>query len=419
MTFPSTHPSDFCWAAGIENTFIPQSRFGMRALDEYALTQHYQQWKTDLDLVAETGVRALRWGIPWYKVQPAPNRWDWAWVDQVLDYMVNGKGIAPILDLMHYGTPLWLENSFVNHQYPERVAEYASAVVERYASLVRYITPLNEPTVNADFCGRRGEWPPYLEGDDGYVKLCLAIAKGMVLTSQAIRAANPQLVQVQVEALWKFTTQSAQHAEQVALQNEHQYLVFDLTTGRVNPQHPLYSYLQGFGASEALLDWFQHNKASYDVFGANFYPWSYGEYVPRADGALRRVRRKTSGWAIAEVVEDAYRRYQLPVMVTETSATEKMAGRAQWMDETIAAVFDLRKKGVPVVGYTWFPMITMIDWAYRRGRKPVSDYLLNLGLFEASFDANGLLKRSPTEYVARYRSYTTQTVPPVGPQLNK
>jgi beta-glucosidase/6-phospho-beta-glucosidase/beta-galactosidase len=236
----------------------------------------------------------------------------------------------------------------------------------------------------------------------------------MVLTTQAIRAANPQSVLVQVEALWKFTTQSAQHAEKVALQNEHQYLVFDLTTGRINSQHPLYGYLREFGASESQLDWFQHNKATYDVFGANFYPWSYGEYVPRADGTLRRVRRKTSGWAIAEVVEDSYRRYNLPVMVTETSATEKMAGRAQWMDETIAAVFDLRKKGVPVVGYTWFPLITMIDWAYRRGRKPVSEYLLNLGLIESSFDADGVLKRKPTEHVARYHGYTSHSVPDVG-----
>ena len=57
-------PAGFCWATGIENTFIPHIRPGFRALDEYALTQHYQQWKTDIDLVAETGVRALRWGIP-------------------------------------------------------------------------------------------------------------------------------------------------------------------------------------------------------------------------------------------------------------------------------------------------------------------------------------------------------------------
>ena len=71
----------FTWATGIEDTFIPHARPGLRALDEYELTQHYAQWKSDFDLVAETGVHALRWGIPWYKVQPKPDRWDWAWTD--------------------------------------------------------------------------------------------------------------------------------------------------------------------------------------------------------------------------------------------------------------------------------------------------------------------------------------------------
>jgi beta-glucosidase/6-phospho-beta-glucosidase/beta-galactosidase len=72
---------------------------------------------------------------------------------------------------MHYGTPLWMENAFINSAYPARVAEYAFAFAERYKELVRYYTPLNEPMVNALFCGRLGQWPPHLEGMDGYVKV--------------------------------------------------------------------------------------------------------------------------------------------------------------------------------------------------------------------------------------------------------
>jgi hypothetical protein len=47
----------FLWATGIEDTFIPHARPGLRALDEYELTQHYKLWKRDFDLVAETGVK--------------------------------------------------------------------------------------------------------------------------------------------------------------------------------------------------------------------------------------------------------------------------------------------------------------------------------------------------------------------------
>ena len=93
--------TSFLWATGIEDTFIPQARPGLRALGEYELTQHYKVWKSDFDRVAESGVKYLRWGMPWYHVQPAPDKWDWEWSDKALDYLVHVKGITPILDLMH------------------------------------------------------------------------------------------------------------------------------------------------------------------------------------------------------------------------------------------------------------------------------------------------------------------------------
>ena len=158
-------PADFLWAVGIEDTFIPQVATSTgRTLDEYELTQHYRFWREDLDLAASLGVRHMRYGIPWYKVNPAPGVFDWSWTDEVLEYMVRDLGIQPIVDLMHYGCPLWLEREFVNPEYPERVAEYTRAFVERYKDLTVYYTPLNEPWMNTWQCGYIAAWPPYLRG---------------------------------------------------------------------------------------------------------------------------------------------------------------------------------------------------------------------------------------------------------------
>ncbi len=79
---------------------------------------HYGLWREDIDRVADLGVKMLRYGIPWYRVNPAPGVFDWSWTDEVLDYIVGTKGLTPIIDLMHYGTPLWLDNHFVNASYP-------------------------------------------------------------------------------------------------------------------------------------------------------------------------------------------------------------------------------------------------------------------------------------------------------------
>src|SRR4051794_34405768 len=100
--------NDFVWAVGIEDTFVPQTRAWQRPLDEYELVGHYEHWREDLALARTIGVQAIRWGVPWYRVQPAPDTFDWSWTDQVIPYLVQELGLVPIVDLMHYGCPLWL-----------------------------------------------------------------------------------------------------------------------------------------------------------------------------------------------------------------------------------------------------------------------------------------------------------------------
>lgn len=403
----------FTWATGIEDTFIQHARPRLRALDEYELTQHYQLWESDIDLVAATGVQAVRWGIPWHIVQPAPDKWDWEWTDRALEHMVTGKGITPILDLMHYGTPNWLHNSFINASYPQRVAEYVAAVVRRYKSLVRYHTPLNEPMVNASMSGYKGEWPPYLSGDDGYVKLAIAIARGMVLTTRAIKAEQPDAVTVQVEALWHTFTRDESLQPRAIRANARQFLCFDLATGCVDHDHTLLDYLCENGVTDRDLDWFQSNPVSFDIFGANYYPWSYAELKMHPNGKLYTVVRRASGHKIEIILRKAWERYRMPILITETSSNGDVNARKRWMDETIQSVGALRKEGVPIIGYTWFPLFTMVDWKYRKGSRTLDKYLIHLGLYDSAFDTEGILRRQETPLVKHYQEHMAEPLPPI------
>src|SRR5262249_48418289 len=96
-----------------------------------------------------------------------------------------------------------------------------------------------------------------------------------------------------------------------------------------------------------------------------------------------------------------------PLFVTETSARADIAGRAAWMDETIAAARAARGEGLPVIGYTWFPLVTMVDWDYRTSNRPLADHLLHLGLWDARFDERGILVRQETPLVDKYRGYVS------------
>ena len=245
---------DFLWAAGIEDTFVPQVRNGHRPLDEYELLGHYEHWREDIALGRDLGLKAMRWGVPWYKVEPEKGRFDWSWIDEVVPYMVEELGILPIVDLMHYGTPFWMKREFANPDYPKYVANYAAEFANRYKHLVSWYTPLNEPIINALMCGMRGLWPPYLKGEKGYIKIMLQLARGITRTVKAIKEIQPESVMVHVEATG-LTRTVRQDLASLAREEKHRgYLCYDLVTGRLDHDHLLFSWLVRNEASPDIID---------------------------------------------------------------------------------------------------------------------------------------------------------------------
>jgi beta-glucosidase len=410
-------PADFVWATGIENTFVPQTRPGHRALDEYQLMGHYEHWREDLALARELGLRAVRWGIPWYRVEPfQPGDFDWRWTDEVLPYLVEELGITPIIDLMHYGCPFWLRREFASASYPEAVAAYAGAFARRYAGLVKWYTPLNEPIVTALYCGQRGVWPPYLRTERGYVTVLLQVLEGIQRTAAALREADPGIVLVHVEASG---LSRAAREDLHAIAREEQtrtFLPYDLLTGRMTPHHPLFGWLVRHGASPDRLLELAAAPAPFDLMGLNFYPqWSTTQLYIDRRGRLAYQPIEQDGVGFAGLIEEYWRRYQVPIMVTETSARGDEAIRARWLEASVAAIRGLRGRGVPVLGYTWFPLFTMIDWRYRFGRGPLEEYRLELGLY--TLGAPGEARWRPTPLVEQFRSYVTDPEGSIGPLL--
>jgi beta-glucosidase len=392
----------FAWALGIEDTFVPQlAATSGRTLDEYVLTQHDRFWREDLRMIADTGVRYLRYGIPWYLVNPAPGRFDWSWTDEVLPEL-RRLGIHPILDLVHYGAPLWLEGTFLSPSYPELVAEYAAAVAERYGHLIRLWTPLNEPRVHAHFAGATGAWPPYRRGVRGYSQVMVALARGMSRTIAAIRRVRADAVIVHVDALTEGRTADPALQPEVGARRYQGFLAQELVEGLVGPENPTWSWLVDNGVAQAHLEELRATPARLDVFGANFYPqMSRFEVFGTPEQPFQRRRVGTAD-DLACVVREAHERTGRPVMLTETSIAGSIAGRLRWLESSVEAVAGLRAAGVPIIGYTWFPAFSLVTWSYRRGRRPMEAYLNHMGLWDLRPDVEGNLARVPTGLELRY-----------------
>ena len=378
----------FIWAAGIEDTFVPQTRPGHRALDEYELMGHYDNWRRDLDLCRDLGLKSLRWGVPWYRVEPESGVFDWGWVDEVVDYMTGDLGIEPMIDLIHYGCPFWLERGFLNKRYPELVARYAGEFAERYKDRVKWYTPLNEPIITALMCGMRGLWPPYRRGDRGYIEVMLQLARGIQGTVKIIQNIDPSAVMFHVEATG-LTRSIREDLASLAHEETHRgYLCFDLISGRLAHDHLLFSWLVRNGAAPDILLELQENKIALDVVGMNFYPqWSTKQIYLDKKGRIAFRETEPEGDGFSELIKHYYDRYKVPIMITETSAVGSEEVRMRWLDSSVEHIRDLRQSGVPVIGYTWFPMFTMIDWRYRFGEDPLENYYLELGLYRINRDA--------------------------------
>jgi beta-glucosidase/6-phospho-beta-glucosidase/beta-galactosidase len=406
MTNPPLPPGfdvPFAWAVGIEDTFVPhvRARSG-RALDEYELTQHDRFWRQDLQMIRDIGVRYIRYGIPWYQVNPAPGQFDWSWTDEVLPWMVEELGMVPILDLVHYGAPLWLEGTFLARDYPQRVAEYAAAVAERYGHLIKLWTPLNEPRVHAHFAGFVAAWPPYRRGRKGYAQVLTALSRGMATTVDAIRAVRSDAVMVHVDAMSMVESPLPELAREVELRMLHQFLAAELTEGSVTPEHPMWGYLLGLDVPRVWLEELADGERRLDIYGGNFYPQMSVWVVNGTPEQPTSRRRHGTADDLERTLRNAHARMQRPVMFTETSLSGGVRSRSRWLEASVQATNRVRADGVPLIGYTWFPAFSLVTWAYRRGRRPTEAYLAHMGLWDLRNDGNGVLERHPTGLERRY-----------------
>jgi beta-glucosidase/6-phospho-beta-glucosidase/beta-galactosidase len=404
-------PESFVWATGIEDTFVCEShnRTG-RALDEYELVEHYERLAEDIALIGRLGVRAARYGLPWYRLAPQKGRWDWSFADRAMDEL-SANGIEAILDLVHYGTPEWMSESFLNKDFPQYMSEFGCTVVNRYKDRIRWVTPLNEPRITAHYCGKVGHWPPYRRGWRGFASVLLQVAKGIVLTELALRAAQEQLVFCHVDATDYYEPTEPDHEEEATFRQRLVFLALDLITGKVDDSHPLWLWLQSQGIDSADLEWFLSNNLEPDVLGINLYPMFSHKRSQNVRGSVRfRMPYDASDSLLTRFATDYWTRYGRPIMITETASSGSVKRRQDWLNRSIRACFELRSQGVPVVGYTWWPMFALVAWSYRSSAKAIDRHLIQMGLW----DLDVCLNRKETPLVSSYRAYAEHSTPEIG-----
>jgi beta-glucosidase len=394
--------SQFIWATGIEDTFVtalhPKTS---RHIDEYELTGHYTRCKEDIQRVAETGVNMCRYGIPWHRIQPQKNQWNWDWTDQALEEFDKIK-VHPIIDLVHYGLPDWIDPAYLHPDFPSYMQQFAVKVAQRYKNILWY-TPFNEPRIAAWYCGKLAWWPPFRKAWPGFLAILTQISRGVVLTMNALREVNPEIVCVNVDATDLYRTEDPELINEVKTRQELVFLSLDFVTGKVDAQHPLMPWLLKYGINQRDLEWFQENKVEMDVLGINLYPMFTKKRLFKTSHGIRFRMEYAGADLLIDLANMYWQRYQRPLMVTETASLGSVKRRKAWMDVSINAVQEIRKAGIPLIGYTWWPLFGLIAWSYRQGHRPLEKYILQMGLW----NLDSQLNRIKTSLVDAYRNFVS------------
>lgn len=356
--------------AGVECTV---NRVGDEYFDQLERNGHATRI-SDLDLFAELGISAIRYPVLWERTAPnGLDQADWSWADERLDRL-RELDIHPIVGFVHHGSGP-RHTSLVDPAFAEKLAEFAGAFAQRYPWVEHY-TPVNEPLTTARFSGLYGHWYPH--GRDGltFARALLNQCRAIALSMQAIRQVNPRAQLIQTEDMGT-TSSTPLLTYQAEFENERRWLSFDLLCGRLNPSHPISSYLRELGISTAELTSFLDAPCPPDIVGINHYvtsdrfldqrlerypAWSHGGNGQHEYADIHTLRCPENSAGHRSLLQEAWQRYGLPIAVTEAHLGGTREEQLRWLKEIWDTAQSLRADSIDVRAVAAWSLLGAYDW---------------------------------------------------------
>jgi dTDP-4-dehydrorhamnose reductase len=369
MTREHTSPLEV-WG-GVECTV---NRVGDRWFDQMVWSGHDRR-DDDLDRFSSLGIGTLRYPVLWERLAPdSLDAIDWEWSDRRLGRL-RELGIAPIVGLLHHGSgPRY--TSLLDAEFPEKLARFAGEVARRYPWVTDW-TPVNEPLTTARFSGLYGLWFPHGRSDRIYVRALLNQLRGVVLAMRAIREVVPHARLIQTEDCG-CTSGRRRTRPQVTHERHRRWLTFDLLTGRVGGNHPLIHFLRGAGMTAEDERFFLEANTPPDLLGLNYYLTSdrylddrLDRYPPDQHGGngaidyadVEAVRVRPRGIVgHASHLATAWKRYHIPVAVTEVHLGCTRDEQMRWLVESWDAAHRARARGADVRAVTAWALLGSHNW---------------------------------------------------------
>ncbi|WBO83861.1 glycoside hydrolase family 1 protein [Hymenobacter yonginensis] len=338
-----SNPFHSFWMAGYECT-DQLNAFGHR-VDFLPLTGHLQFIDDDYQALHQHQLGTVREGIRWSQIEKTPYQYDWSTVRQMLA-AGQRHGIQQVWDICHFGYPDDLTP--LHPLFARRFAALCRAFVAFYREVSPegelIVTPINEVSFMSWLGGDVRGTSPYCVGQGWEVKrgLMRAYIEGVA----AMRELDPSVRILTTEPLVNIVPRagaSRQERQRAAEFHDNQFQSVDMLAGRLCPE---------LGGRPEYID----------MLGFNFYYDNQWELDPHCRIPWADVPADPRWQPLRHLLAAAHRRYNCPVVLTETS--HPGVDRPLWIrmigEECAAAL----RMGVPLWGVCLYPIVDRPDWDF-------------------------------------------------------
>ncbi len=354
---------------GVECTV---ARVRNKVHDQLKLNGHESR-PNDLELIADLGIRTIRYPILWEKYFKGPEDF-FSLHDKRLEKL-RDLNITPIAGLVHHGSGPFITDLF-QPGFPELLADYAYTIAQRYP-WIEYYNPVNEPLTTARFSGLYGIWYPHHQSDESFSRIFLNEMKGIILSMKKIREINPNAKLIPTEDICKVHSTPALK-KQADFENNRRWLTYDILTGKLKPNHPFWKYFIKHGITPKELEFFTKNTCTPYICGFNYYVTSERyldekkyRYPRRYHGGngetdyadVEAVRvGKIEPFGFYGLLKESWERYKLPLALSEVHLGCTREEQLRWFNEAYNTALQLKNEGIDFRAITAWSILGSYDW---------------------------------------------------------
>lgn len=309
-------------------------------------SDHYERYEADFDLLSQMNLNSYRFSIEWSRVEPEEGTWNSEAIAHYVEYVkaLRARQIEPVVTLFHFTLPVWFSErgGFERRANVKYFVRFAEKILSELGGLVKYVITVNEPTIYATKSYYSQEWPPMVHSK--------------IKTWQVLR--NLALAHNRVFKLSR--TLNRRYKVSVAHNTAYYYPGDNAWLSRVSAQ-----WMQFFGD-----DYFLRKVTKQcDFLGVNFYFSNrvYGYRVHNPDERVSDLGWDLSPANLQYALERLYRKYNLPLIVTEAGLADADDAQRKWLiAEHIMAMQRAQDEGVDVRGYLHWSLLDNYEWGYGR-----------------------------------------------------